>query len=269
MVLAAIDISGVVLASASGVLAYIGPGAGFTFLSSFVVFFAAIALLMLSLATWPLRFFLQAVRRLRAGVRGGVKRVVVVGLDGLDPGRARRLMAEQRLPHFSKLQNHGTFTDLQTTLPPISPVAWSSFMTGVNPGKHNIFDFLNRNLRSYLPELSSAKVAPAGDRSFWSRFGLGGSPVRMLRKSQPFWRVLGEHGVFSTILRVPITFPPEKFFGLSLSAMCTPDLRGTQGTFTMFSSKKSECDDSTGGVWTHVTVVANRIETKLSGPPNE
>ena len=259
----------VFLSPTSGVLAYIGPGAGFTFLSSFFVFFAAIGLLLLSLATWPIRFVMQAIRRMRAGVRGGVKRVVVVGLDGLDPERTRRLIEADRLPNFAKLRDQGTFKNLNTTLPPISPVAWSSFMTGVNPGKHNIFDFLNRDLRSYLPELSSAKVAPPGDRTFLSRFGLGASPVRLLRKSQPFWRVLGEHGVFSTILRVPITFPPEKFFGLSLSAMCTPDLRGTQGTFTMYSSEESECQSSTGGVWKHVTVKDNRVESTLTGPPGE
>ncbi len=250
-------------------LAYIGPGAGFTFLSSFLVLFAAIGLLMLSVATWPIRFVLQWIRRFRGGVSGGIGRVVVVGLDGLDPQRVRRLIDEGRLPHFKELRDRGTLTDLKTTLPPISPVAWSSFMTGVNPGKHNIYDFLNRDLRSYLPELSSAKVDSANAHSFLSRLGLLSSPVRMLRKSQPFWRVLGQHGVFSTILRVPITFPPEKFFGLSLSAMCTPDLRGTQGTFTMYSSNEAECENSSGGVWTHVTPVEGRIDTTLAGPPNE
>ncbi|QDU45568.1 Type I phosphodiesterase / nucleotide pyrophosphatase [Symmachiella dynata] len=250
-------------------LAYIGPGAGFTFLSSFLVLFAAIGLLLISLATWPIRFVTQWVRRIRSGVSGGVSRVVVVGLDGLDPERVRRLIDEGRLPNFKALKDEGTFSELGTTLPPISPVAWSSFMTGVNPGKHNIFDFLNRDLRSYLPELSSAKVTSAGKTSLLSKIGLGGSGIRLLRKNQPFWRVLGKYGIFSTILRVPITFPPEKFFGLTLSAMCTPDLRGTQGTFTMYSSNETECKDSTGGVWIHVTEANNRIETSLSGPPNE
>ena len=155
------DILGVMQAVVSPVLAYIGPGAGFTFLSSFFVLFTAIALLFLSLVTWPIHFVLQWFHRLRAGVRSGVKRVVVVGLD---PQRTRRLIECNRLPHFRKLREHATLTDLKTTLPPISPVAWSSFMIGVNPGKHNIFDFLNRNLRSCLPELSSAKVVTAGSR---------------------------------------------------------------------------------------------------------
>ena len=75
------DILGVMQAVVSPVLAYIGPGAGFTFLSSFFVLFTAIALLFLSLVTWPIHFVLQWFHRLRAGVRSGVKRVVVVGLD--------------------------------------------------------------------------------------------------------------------------------------------------------------------------------------------
>jgi predicted AlkP superfamily phosphohydrolase/phosphomutase len=269
MIPAAWDWFATAVDAAGAVPAYIGPGAGFTFLSSFAILLGAIGLLLASLAMWPLRFVTQWMRRRRGGVRGGVKRVVVVGLDGLDPKRLGRLIDEGRLPHFKELRDRGTVCELSTTLPPISPVAWSSFMTGVNPGKHNIFDFLNRDLRTYLPELSSAKVAATSGRSWLSRLGLGGSPVRMLRKSQPFWCVLGEHGVFSTILRVPITFPPEKFFGLSLSAMCTPDLRGTQGTFTMYSSNKAECENSTGGMWVHVTPSGGRIETTLTGPPNE
>ena len=61
------------------------------------------------------------------------------------------------------------------------------------------------------------------------RIPLGKADVRLLRKSKPFWNVLSEYGIFNCILRVPITFPPEKLRGVLLSAMCVPDLRGTQG----------------------------------------
>ena len=87
----------------------------------------------------------------------------------------------------------------------------------VNPAKHNIFDFLNRDLRTYAPELSSAKVLR--------------DSVEMRRKSEPFWKILGRHAVSSTILRVPITFPPDEFNGRLLSAMCTPDLRARKARF--------------------------------------
>lgn len=248
--------------------AYIGPGAGMTFIGSFLILFVAFGLMLLSLLTWPFRFALQVFRRWRLGVKPLVKRVVVVGLDGLDPKRVRRLLEAGKLPNLQKLQQQGTFSELGSTLPPISPVAWSTFMTGVNPGKHNIFDFLNRDLRTYLPELSSAKVTDAKINPFLAMLGLGGSPVRMLRKSQPFWKLLGDHGVFSTILRVPITFPPERFHGLSLSAMCTPDLRGTQGTFTFYATNFTQQRETTGGLQIPVTRVGNKIETRLPGPPN-
>ena len=61
--------------------------------------------------------------------------------------------------------------------------------------------------------------------------------MRMLRKSRPFWNFLSDYGIFNCILRVPITFPPEKLRGVQLSAMCVPDLRGTQGTFTLFTTR--------------------------------
>lgn len=247
--------------------AYIGPGAGISFVGSFFGLIIAFGLLFLSLLTWPVRVFLTWLRRRRLGLKSQAKRVVVVGLDGLDPGRVRRLMAEGRLPHLKQLAERGTFTNLATTLPPISPVAWSSFQTGVNPGKHNIFDFLNRNLRTYLPEMSSTRIVE-GVSGWRNWLGLGGGSIRMLRKSQQFWKVLGDYSVFSTILRVPITFPPEKFFGLSLSAMCTPDLRGTQGSFTLFSTDANECGETTGGLRILVTKSGNRIEADLPGPPH-
>lgn len=248
-------------------LAYIGPGAGITFLGSFFVLLLSLGLLFFSVLTWPIRFLVLQVRRWRLNLTAQTQRVVVLGLDGLDPGRVTRLMSAGRLPNFQKLADSGTFLPLATTLPPISPVAWSSFQTGVNPGKHNIFDFLNRDLRTYLPELSSARIVERARTGWWERFNFGSGTIRLLRKSQPFWKVLGDHGIFSTILRVPITFPPEKFFGHSLSAMCVPDLRGTQGSFTLFTTDAAEAQATTGGLRILVTLAGDQIEAWLPGPP--
>lgn len=256
-----------VLACGSNFLqAYIGPGAGFSFLGSFFILFVALALLLISILTWPIRVVLLWIKRSRLRLQPLANRVVVVGLDGLDPIRVRRLMAEGRLPNFQELAETGTLSDLATTLPPISPVAWSSFQTGVNPGKHNIYDFLNRNLRTYLPELSSVRINES-DATGWRKWWSSSSTIRLLRKSQPFWKILGDHGVFSTILRVPITFPPERFFGLSLSAMCTPDLRGTQGSFTLFTTDRDEANATEGGLRIAVSRDGTRIEASLPGPP--
>jgi predicted AlkP superfamily phosphohydrolase/phosphomutase len=120
-------------------------------------------------------------------------------------------------------------------------VAWSTFATGVNPARHAMFDFLNRNLHSYMPELSSTRVHESERvlKLGKYRIPLGRPIVELRRKSRTFWHVLGEHGIGATILRVPITFPPEKFNGRLLSAMCTPDVLGTQGAFALYTTRVS------------------------------
>ncbi|NCC52114.1 MAG: nucleotide pyrophosphatase, partial [Spartobacteria bacterium] len=253
-----IDTTSIIQGIPTFILGYIGPGAGFAFLGSFLIVLVAIAMVILALLSWPFRLLIAlCLRRGKKRARTPFGRVVIVGLDGLDPGRCRDLMGQGRLPHFSALAEEGSFRDLPSTCPPISPVAWSSFMTGVNPGKHNIFDFLNRSKRTYLPELSSSRVENGKK-----------AQVKLLRKSKPFWHVLGEYGVFSTILRVPITFPPEPFNGLCLSGMCVPDLRGSQGSFTCYSTVPSNAHVE-GGERVHVTIENDRIRTTLSGPPGK
>ena len=169
-----------------------------------------------------------------------VKKLIFLGLDGLDPELAEKWMSEGKLPNLAQLREQGSYRRLRTTCPALSPVAWSTFATGVNPGKHNIFDFLNRDLRSYAPELSSAKVRPSRRVLRIGKFEipLERPTVEMRRKSEPFWKILDRHGVTSTILRVPVTFPPDEFGGRLLSAMSTPDLRGSQGMFSLFKSRE-------------------------------
>ncbi len=242
------------------VLGYIGPGAGFAFLGSFLVLLTAILLVCLAILSWPFRVLISlVVRRKRKRAKTPVRRAIIVGLDGLDPKRCERLIGEGQLPHFAKLKEEGGFRPLTSTCPPISPVAWSSFMTGANPGKHNIFDFLNRDLRTYLPELSSSRIEFHG--------GKRKPTIKLLRKSKPFWEVLGEYGVFSTVLRVPITFPAEKFHGLSISGMCVPDLQGTQGTFTSYSDAPVTKEYEAGGQHIQVRFEAGKTTTWLPGPP--
>ena len=159
-------------------------------------------------------------------------------------------MDEGVLPNFAKLRDAGSFNRLGTTLLAESPVAWTSFQTGCNPGKHRIFDFLVPNRKSHLPELCSARVEPPR-RSLPLgpfRIPLGKPLIEQGRKSQPFWKTLGDHGIVSTILRVPITFPAEKFNGTLLSAMSVPDLNGSQGTYYYYSSDPDERLSMTSGV---------------------
>ncbi len=244
---------------ATGIVAYIGPGAGFTFVGSVLVLLSALVLVFVSIAAWPFRLVMRSIfRRRRKRRKTDVRRVIVLGLDGMDPRRVERLMREGRLPHMASLAQTGCYSRIESSCPPISPAAWSSFMTGTNPGKHNIFDFLNRNLQTYLPELSSSAIR---------RDSKGRAVMKLLRRSVPFWNILGEHGVFSTVLRVPITFPPEKFNGALLSGMCVPDLRGSQGTFTCFAETPRAEEIFEGGEVVQLKFDGDMAVSLLTGPP--
>jgi len=248
--------------------AYIGPGAGFAFLSSFLVFFLTFLLAIFSLLSWPFRFLFRLIRGRKSYRKSSVNQVVIVGLDGMEPTLVEKYLDEGKLPNLSKLKKSGTYKRLGTTIPAISPVAWSSFMTGCHPAKHNIFDFLSRNPSTYLPDLSSAQIS--NPKKFLSlgkyKIPLSKPVIKGLRKSIPFWKILGQNGIFSTILRIPITFPPEKFYGHLVSGMCAPDLKGSQGTFSFYSSKKTDIDE--GGMVIPVDVKNDQIETYISGPQN-
>ena len=259
-----------VLVAPSQAQAYIGPGAGFVVIGSFLVIFTAFLSAILALFTWPIRYIIRAVRCRRVFARSRVKKFVILGLDGMDYTLSEKMLAEGKLPNLAKLRRQGCFKSLATTTPSMSPVAWSSFQTGVNPGKHNIFDFLTRDKRSYQPRLSSVDIkAPRRKISLGKyQFPLSKADVRLLRKGKPFWKTLGENGIFSNIIRVPITFPPEKFRGVQLSGMCVPDLRGTQGMFSFYTTQVDGNGEHTGGERFHVGREDNRIEADLIGCPN-
>jgi predicted AlkP superfamily phosphohydrolase/phosphomutase len=246
---------------------YIGPGAGIVFLGSFLTLITSMFLAAVSMVTWPFRMLLMVLRGRKGYRNAKVRKVIFLGLDGFDPRLAERFMAEGKLPNFSKLASDGSYRRLRTTFPALSPVAWSTFATGVNPAKHNIFDFLNRDLKSYTPELSSSRIRPA---TRFLRLGRWELPLsrpsfELRRKSKPFWKILGEHAIGSTILRVPITFPPEDFNGRLLSAMATPDLRGTQGSFSWFSTRAEEFNGE-GGSRYLLTRSAGGLSGELEGP---
>jgi predicted AlkP superfamily phosphohydrolase/phosphomutase len=207
------------------------------------------------------------VRRRKGYRHAWVKKIVFLGLDGLDPRLTERLMAEGKLPNLARLAAEGSYTRLRTTFPALSPVAWSTFATGVSPAKHNIFDFLDRSLKTYVPQLSSARVGrPARVlRVGRLRIPLSRTPVELRRKSQPFWKILGRQGIDCTILRVPITFPPEKFDGRMLSAMCTPDLKGTQGSFSQFTTRVERASYENGSRYP-LRRVAEGFAGEIEGP---
>lgn len=159
------------------------------------------------------------------------KRVVVLGFDGLDPALTSRLIAAGRLPTFARLRDGGTVTSLGTTWPAQTPVAWSTFATGVNPGEHGIFDFLRRDPQTYTVQSGLAR--------FEQRSALLPATALNLRGGQVFWEALGEQGIESTVIRCPCTFPAQRSQGRSLSGMGVPDIRGGFGTSTFFTTDRN------------------------------
>jgi predicted AlkP superfamily phosphohydrolase/phosphomutase len=248
-------------------LAYIGPGAGFAFLGSFLTILLSLLASLVSLCIWPFRMLWLALRRRGRFGSAVVKKVIILGLDGLDPKLTERWMAEGKLPSLRALAEQGSYSRLRTTFPPLSPVAWSTFATGVNPAGHNIFDFLNRNLQTYAPELSSARVTQSTRtlKIFKWRILLSRPSVELRRKSKPFWEILGNNGIASTILRIPVTFPAVPFRGRLLSAMSTPDLRGTQGSFSWFSTDPNDSSVE-GGLKLPLTPTLKGWHGILPGP---
>ncbi len=133
------------LSFADNVEAYIGPGAGFAFISSFFILFITFVLAVFYFITWPFRFaFKASVRKIRRNkIKSEIKQVVVVGLDGMDPKLARKFMEKGKLPTFQRLKEEGTFLPLSSSNPPISPVAWSSFI-------FQFFFFWDSGSRTYV-----------------------------------------------------------------------------------------------------------------------
>ncbi|HQP94499.1 MAG TPA: alkaline phosphatase family protein, partial [Thermoanaerobaculia bacterium] len=179
------------LAAAAPAAAYVGPGAGIALLSSVGVVLMTLLLALASILIWPFRVLWRLLTGKRARAPW-VRRCIAVGLDGLDPRLTDRLIAEGRLPNLARLAAQGSYHRLRTTYPAMTPVAWSSFATGTNPGKHNIFDFIDRDRKTYLPVLSSAEI---GSVDRFLRLGKWKLPlrkpaIRLLRKSRPFWAIL-------------------------------------------------------------------------------
>ena len=88
----------------------------------------------------------------------GKKKVLVIGLDGATWDLLKPWADEGKLPTIKKLMDGGVWGELQSTVPFLTPPAWTSLFTGVNPGKHNIYDFLTRDKQTYLPKLSSVDI---------------------------------------------------------------------------------------------------------------
>lgn len=183
----------------------------------------------------------------------GYNKVLLIGIDGMEPRVAEKLMNDGKLPNFRRLGEIGDFTQLAASLPPQSPVVWTTIATGTNPGKHNLFDFIRMDNKRYLPELSLAKSA-------------GGADYESLVRAEPFWRITTQADIPTTVIRWPLTFPPEKIDGNMLSGLGVPDIKGFLGGYTFYTSGEIDRNQE----WAERAVkVENRdgvINTRISGP---
>jgi len=193
------------------------------------------------------------------------KRVIVIGIDGMDPVQLGRLMDAGKMPVFSRLAARGAYMPLGTSIPPHSPVAWSNFITGQNPGGHGIFGFLRHDHRDFTVGTSTSQME---ESSRFLGIPFGGGHVNR-RKGKAFWEYLEDHGIPATVFRVPANFPPVGTSTRSFSGLGTPDLRGSNGEFTYFTDNPpGNADRFTGGTVVTVEVEDGVVRTELPGPPN-
>jgi predicted AlkP superfamily phosphohydrolase/phosphomutase len=202
---------------------------------------------------------------------GRAKKVLCLGLDGMDPLLLEQYMAEGALPHFAGLRDRGGFRVCATSTPPQSPVAWSSFITGQDPGGHGIFDFVHRDPKTFIPMLSISRASPP-DRFF--RFGgwkiprSSGGGVELLRRGKAFWQYLADAGIDTTVFKMPSNFPPVDDRVRSISGMGTPDILGTYGVFGYYTTHPPGDTDIGGGRVVPVRIRNGRFASDITGPPN-
>lgn len=196
------------------------------------------------------------------------EKLVVLGFDGLDPGLVSRWMAEGKLPNLRTLADRGAFRRLETTLSADTPAAWASFATGVNPGKHNVFDTFVRDPRTYRLDLGLLEqIEP---RLLFGAVPVRRASARSRRAGTSFWVTAGAAGVRSSIITVPVTFPPEQVpNGELLAGLPLPDLRGTMGTYSYFGTDVAQGDEGqseSGGLATRLLFDGDVAHTALLGP---
>jgi predicted AlkP superfamily phosphohydrolase/phosphomutase len=198
------------------------------------------------------------------------QKMVILGFDGMDPTLLQQYLDAGLMPNFKRVMGPGGFWKFGTTASPESPTAWASFATGVNPGKHNIYDFLIRDTSTYLPDLGMVHTEPP--KFLFNLIPISKPKVTSLRGGTSFWVTAGQAGVRSDVLTVPITFPPEQVpNGDLLSGLPTPDIRGTIGTFYYFATDLSRYEEGNtefGGILKHLTFEGDTAHTLLDGPPN-
>lgn len=145
--------------------------------------------------------FFDFLSRKNCGLSRLTQKVVVLGLDGTPYTLLKKWTQEGKLPHIAKLLQQGTLAQMTTSLPDISSVAWTSFMCGKNPGKHNVYGFMDRCDDSY-------------DIYFPNSHSIQGKTL---------WEHLGNRGKYQVVLNVPTTYPAKPVSGVLISGFVALD----------------------------------------------
>jgi len=184
-------------------------------------------------------------------------RVVVFGVDGLDPELLQERIDRGLCPNFAALLAAGaTFAPLQTSWPPQSPVAWSNFITGTNPGKHGLYDFIHADPKTYGVLNSMSYTDPVGIELclFGLDLPLTGGAQHLTRAFPAFWEVMADAGVPVAVFRMPANFPPQATKALTFPDMGTPDLTGAASGRAMLWSDGLDRSPSRGSSTTVRTI---------------
>lgn len=198
-------------------------------------------------------------------------KVIVLGMDGMDPNVLKRFVEEGAMPTFKKFMETGSSCNLATTIPPQSPVAWSSFITGTNPGGHGIYDFIHRDPKAFVPYLSTSRSFGAESSLKLGKWAvpLAAGRVELMRKGPVLWQILEEHGIPSSVFQIPANFPVASGSSRVVSGMGTPDLLGTYGTCTYITNADVPGKDEMSSVRViNVSLQGHAATVRLGGPPN-
>ncbi len=207
----------------------------------------------------------------RAAAPRAGRKVIVLAIDGMDPGLLKSYVGRGLMPHCRGLMERGGFLPLGTSCPPQSPVAWSNFISGGNPGLHGIFDFIARDPATRLPYLATARTLPARHSLHLGQVSLPltGAKVELLRRGPTLWKLLDDHGIDATVIRAPVNFPPTPCGARTIAGLTTPDIHGSYGIFSLYSEDPARMPgDPPGGHIERIAVVDGSAHAVLRGPAN-